>query len=380
VQLKPTRGVLVLVTGLLTLTSRPAVAAGLEFDEQTAGPMFRYFADSDHVGVKSYMADYNMTLPSQVGMSMHWNTEQVTIPAVHAPVGSQEAVDAITTASRPISGNAYEDFVKVRNEFQGGVTRGPAELDYYVSDESDYLAQQIAGRYDLDLNEQLNLSFGSSYGWDDIEPLADDDTQTGPSTKTTLHMNAVATQVVSSTTMVRYGVEYNVVEGLQHNPYRNVYAGGTNVPERHPEHRERRDAFVKLNRFFDNRSSVRLSYRLYNDDWGIVSHELSSKLSQYITQGMFVRYQYRYYTQTPARFYRDEYLTTNGVDGYLSGDYRVGPLSAHLFGLSLNFDLGTMASSMPVFGRTALVIGYERYFNSNNYSADFLETGLDFRF
>jgi hypothetical protein len=159
-----------------------------------------------------------------------------------------------------------------------------------------------------------------------------------------------------------------------------VYAGGTNVPERHPEHRERRDAFVKLNRFFDNRSSVRLSYRLYNDDWGIVSHELSSKLSQYITQGMFVRYQYRYYTQTPARFYRDEYLTTNGVDGYLSGDYRVGPLSAHLFGLSLNFDLGTMASSMPVFGRTALVIGYERYFNSNNYSADFLETGLDFRF
>jgi len=58
----------------------------------------------------------------------------------------------------------------------------------------------------------------------------------------------------------------------------------------------------------------------------------------------------------------------------------VGPLSAHLFGLSLNFDLGTMASSMPVFGRTALVIGYERYFNSNNYSADFLETGLDFRF
>jgi hypothetical protein len=380
VQLKHARALLALVTGLAA-TAPGAAMAGMEFDEQTAGPLFRYFADSDHVGVRSYMADYNVTLPSQVGMAMHWNTEQVTIPAVHAPVGSQEAVDAITTASRPISGNAYEDFVKVRNEFQGALSRGPAELDYYVSNESDYLAQQVAGHYDLELlNQQLNLSLGSSYGWDDIEPLADDDTQTGASTKTTLHVNAVATQVVSSTTMVRYGVEYNVVEGLQHNPYRNVYAGGTNVPERHPDHRERRDAFVKLNRYFDNRSSVRLSYRLYNDDWGIVSHELSSKLSQYITQGMFVRYQYRYYTQTPARFYRDEYLTTNGVDGYLSGDYRVGPLAAHLFGLSLNFDLGTMASRMPMLGRAALVVGYERYFNSNNYSADILETGLDFRF
>jgi hypothetical protein len=72
----------------------------------------------------------------------------------------------------------------------GRLTRGPAELDYYVSNEADYLAQQVAGHYDLELmNQQLNLSFGSSYGWDDIEPLADDDTQTAASTKTTLHMN-----------------------------------------------------------------------------------------------------------------------------------------------------------------------------------------------
>jgi hypothetical protein len=379
VQLRLTAKALALAAGMAMCAGTGE--AGMTFDEQTVGPLFRYFADSDHVGVKSYMADYNMTLPSQVGLMFHWNTEQVTIPAIHAPVGSQEAVDAITTASRPIAGDAFQDFVKVRNEFQGGLTRGPAELDYYVSNEADYLAQQVAGHYDLELmNQQLNLSFGSSYGWDDIEPLADDDTQTAASTKTTLHMNTVATQVISPTTMLRYGVEYYVVEGLQHNPYRNVYAGGTNVPERHPDHRERRDAFVKLNRYFDNRSSVRLSYRLYNDDWGIVSHELSSKLSQYITQGMFVRYQYRYYTQTPARFYREEYLTTNGVDGYLSGDYRVGPLAAHLFGLSFNFDLGTLASTTPFLGHSALVIGYERYFNSNNYSADILETGLDFRF
>jgi hypothetical protein len=378
VQLRNSLVVLLLAT-CVAGSPRHAEAA-MAFDEQTVGPLFRHFADSDHVGVRSYMGDYHLTLPSQFGLALHWNNEQVTIPAIRAPVGSQEAVDAITTASRPISGNAFEDFVKVRNEFQGELSRGGAALDYYLSTESDYLAQQVAARYDLDLSQELNLSLGSSYGWDDIEPLADDDTQTGSSTKKTLHWNAVATQVLSPVAMIRYGVEYNLVDGLQHNPYRNVYAGGTNVPERHPDHRERRDAFVKFNRWFENRSSLRLGYRLYDDDWGIVSHELSSKLSQYITQGLFVRYQYRYYTQTPARFYRDEYLTPNGVDGYLSGDYRVGPLSAHLFGLAVNFDLGILAESTPFLGHTALTIGYERYFNSNNYSADILETGLDFRF
>ncbi len=369
-----------LVVGLGASWAGPAPAASA-FDDQTVGPLFRYFSDSQHVDVRSFMGDYNLTLPNQVGVGLHWNNEQVTVPAIHAPAGSQEAIDAITTASRPISGNAFQDFVKVRNEFQGELSRSGAALGYYYSTESDYLAQQISARYDLDfMNQQLNLSLGSSYGWDDIQPLADDRSQSGAGTKTTLHWDAVGTQVLSSTTMIRYGVEYNVVDGLQHNPYRHVYAGGTNVPERHPDHRERRDAFVKFNRYFDDRSSIRLSYRLYDDDWGVVSNELSSKLSQYITHGMFVRYQYRYYTQTSAYFYRAEYLTTSGVDGYLTGDYRLGPLASHLFGLQLNFDLAVLSAGTPFLGHTALVIGYERYFNSNNYSADILESGLDFKF
>ncbi|TMQ73138.1 MAG: DUF3570 domain-containing protein [Candidatus Eisenbacteria bacterium] len=369
------------VAAVLAAFVSTTARAGMAFDEQTLGPLFRYFSDSDHVGVRSVMGDYAFTLPSQVGLSLHWNNEQVTIPAIRAPVGSQEAVDAITTASRPIAGNAFQDFVKVRNEFQGELSRGGAGLAYYYSTESDYFAHQLAGHYDLDLvHQQLDLSLGSSYGWDDIEPLADDRSPTAASTKTTLHVDAVATQVVSPRTMIRYGLEYNVVDGLQHNPYRHVYAGGTNVPERHPDHRARRDAFVKLNRWFENRSSVRLSYRLYDDDWGIVSHELSSKLSQYVTQGMFVRWQYRYYTQTPAYFYRDEYLSTSGVDGYLSGDYRVGPLAAHLFGVALHFDLGILAANAPYLDRTGLTVGYERYFNRNNYSADILETAVEFTF
>jgi Protein of unknown function (DUF3570) len=356
-------------------------AAQTELDDDMFHSLVRMFTDSKDIAVRSLMGDYTVPLPNQIGLSLHVNNEQVTIPGVSAPAGSQEAIDAITTASRPISGNAFQDYVKVRNEVQGELARGPAAVSLYLSSEQDYLAHQVAGRYGRDFkNQQLNVTVGTSYGWDDIKPLADDDTQTGDATKTTMHLDAVATRVLSPTTMVRFGLEYNLVEGLQHNPYRNVYAGGTIVPERHPDHRQRQDAFVKVNQYLPNRSSLKFSYRFYNDDWGIDSHELGGKLSQYITQGFYARYEYRYYTQTAADFYRDEYASVNGIDGYRSGDYRMDALSSHLFGFGINADLATLAATVPVMSRMGAWLSYERYFNSNNYSADILETGLDFRF
>jgi len=189
----------------------------------------------------------------------------------------------------------------------------------------------------------------------------------------------VMTEVASPTLIVRYGAEYNLVNGLQHNPYRNVYAGGTNVPERHPESRQRRDAFVRMNQALPNRSSVKLAYRFYNDDWGVNSHELDSRLSQYVTRGLSARWEYRYYTQTAADFFRDDYASVNGIGGFLTGDYRLGPLSSHLFGGSLRMDLEAFASTREFLRRMTLWLDVERYFNSNNYSANVVETGVDFR-
>ncbi len=371
---------LALALGATVLGAAPGVAQEA-FDARDGGSLLRYFVDSDHVAVRSYINDYSLPLNPDLGVTLHWNNERVEVPAIEAPVGSSEAVDAITTASRPIRGNAYSDFVKTRNELEGGLHRPHAALEYYHSIESDYLARQLGAKVDRDfLDRQLNVAVGGSYGWDSIDPLADDRTRTGPATKTTLHWDAVATRILSPGSIVRLGAEYNIVDGLQHNPYRHVYAGGTNVPERHPDHRQRRDAFVKFNQYLDNRSSVKLSYRLYNDDWGITSHELGSKLSQYVTHGVFARYEYRYYTQGSADFYRPEYATTAGIDGYLTGDYRMAALSSHLFAFTLDLDLGVLAPDTALLRRLGVYTDVERYFNSNNYSANIVETGLEFRF
>ncbi len=104
----------------------------MTLDDQTVECLMQLFSGSDHVHIRSAIGNYSVSLPGDAALSIHWNNERVVVPAISAPPGSQEAVDAITTASRPIAGNAFQDFVKVRNEIQGGGKKGHAGVDYYL--------------------------------------------------------------------------------------------------------------------------------------------------------------------------------------------------------------------------------------------------------
>ena len=187
----------------------------------------------------------------------------------------------------------------------------------------------------------------------------------------------VATQVVTKTTVLRAGVEFNRVAGLQENPYRNVYVAGTNVPENHPDVRMRQDIFLGLSQYVYNRSSVKLDYRYYSDDWGVSSHMIGIKLNQYVNEEFIFRYRYRYYAQLPSEFYRDEYLEAGGVNGYQTSDYRMGDFGAHLFGGQVHLYVDaeddaaeTLARNLPSsacgdygrpFGEIFKAAGYDFY-------------------
>lgn len=363
------------------IAATPADALGIE--GQKATYFLRSFSDSDEVGVTSHFVRYNLLVARGPEIKLQFNHESVTVPGVAAPIGSQEAVDAITSASRPVEGglDAFRDFTKHRNEVTGDVVFDRASAGYYVSLEEDYFAQQVRGAYNHDFFQQnTNLSVGARYGWDHIKPLSDADTPGTQDRRTTLHGNAVLTQTLTPTTVVRVGAEVNRVRGLQHNPYRNVYADGSPAPERHPENRIRRAAFVKLQQYLKNRSSVRAHYTLYSDSWGVEAHTMGAGLSQYVGRDFVIRYRYRFHTQTEAEFYREEYTDANGVDGYLSADYRLESFQSHLFGAQVDWHLATINRNHPLWRKFDLRIKYERYFNTNNFSANVLESGLTYRF
>jgi hypothetical protein len=364
-----------------SVAALPAVCrAGLR--DPSVSYTFSHYADVHGVAVRGQYVTATARL-EDIGLSLQWVNDHVVFPAIEAPPGSQEAVDAITTASRPISANAnpYEDYVKTRNSIETSANYHGYTLGYYVSVESDYFAQMVTFGYNHDLmGDNLNLAVGGSYSWDHIEPLADNDTHNAPDYRRTVHGNVVATQVLSRTTSVRVGTEFNKVTGLQHDPYRNVYVAGTNVPENHPTERLRHDLFADVNQYLNNRSSLNIDYRYYGDDWGVSSHAAGIKLNQYVTDNLVFRYRYRYYTQAAATFYRDDYTASGGVNGYMTGDYRLGDFGAHLFGGRVSWNTGQWLRRIGVAAPAQLMFSYERYFNSNNFSATIVETGLSIAF
>jgi len=373
-------GLLIALPGLLGQGAAPA-RAGLAPTEQEAGVLFHFFADVEDVQVRSHYAFYGLDLGGR-RLNLEFNHERVSLPAVQAPAGSQEAADAITAASRPIAnaGDAYRDYTKIRNAVQADLALGPAKLGFYRSAEVDYDASMVSASAARDLfGEQLNLSVGAGYGWDAVAPLSDEEAATAAEKHIT-HLNVVATRILDPKTVLRLGLELNQLSGLQHNPYRAVYAGGERRPELHPDARRREDLFLKLSRYLGERSSLNAEYRYYQDDWRLDSHTLGLKLNQYLGEDLVVRYRYRFYRQSGAWFWAEEYADPTGIDGYRSGDYRLGPFDAHLFGGRLEWAPRALVAKLDLLREARLRLGYERYFNTNAFAANVFETGLSLTF
>ena len=242
--------------------------------------------------VRSLVQDFSIPVAGDVNLSLHWNNEHVTVPGVSAPVGSPEAIDAITTASRPISGDAYQDYEKVRNELEGQATRGPVSVGYYYSTESDYVGQQVSATYNRDLrDDQLNLSFGTSYGWDDILPLENQRSNTAASTKNTMHWNAVATQLLSPTSVVRVSASSTTTSpaAAQPVPSRGRHdVGPSAILHARAARRVREVPPVPVEPV---ESPVRLP--IYDDDWGVLSRGRRRPVA--VRHAGCTRYQYRWY-------------------------------------------------------------------------------------
>ncbi|HKK70935.1 MAG TPA: DUF3570 domain-containing protein [Candidatus Krumholzibacteria bacterium] len=377
-----------------TLTGLALVAAACVTDARAAWPdlpietqgddyVFQLFNDVDDIEVITHQNVYRVALENETELRIGLAHQTVVIPAVEAPPGSDDAVDAITTASRPIRdiGDAYREYARTRKEVQFDVSRPELSVGYYFSTEEDYLAQMIRTQWNRDFaGETFNLSVGASFGWDTIDPLADADSRSVSDHRHTTYANVVVTRVLTPTTVVRAGYETFFVDGLQHNPYRNVYVAGGNETERHPDDRHRQDVYLRLNQYLPLRASLKLEAKLYGDDWGVRSTTLGARLSQYVGDALIVRYRYRYYDQSAADFHSTNYTTTGGIGGYRTADYRLSAFDAHLFGTRVHWSLRDLIEGGTIWNGLALQLGYERYFNSNNFSANILEAGVSLDF
>lgn len=362
-------------------TAAPASARG---DDETLDFRWHYFTDNQGTSVST--TSFDVARPFLTGdgrMAITYSLDMVSMPAIAGVPGSDEHLDALTTASRPVSGVYQEsaNYEKRRHQLEGAIGAGELTGTFYLSMEEDWRAHQAGVSWQRALaGENTLLAIDGAFGWDSIHPVVEEGSAARDDRRTSFSAVGTWQQTLDLRTQSRVALEVGGVRGFQANPYRSVRTDSAIVAEVHPRERVRSALSAEVIRYLDTRSSLRFGYRFYRDDWQVQSHTGSVEFKQMIGDAAVLRYRYRYYHQGSAYFYRVDYADPTGVDGYLTSDYKLAPLASNLFGVKLEVPALHLLHLDSVFAAADLMLKVERYYTSTDFAASVVETGLQVTF
>jgi hypothetical protein len=130
----------------------------------------------------------------------------------------------------------------------------------------------------------------------------------------------------------------SIMNGFLSNPYRAVAIGPAGeAQEHHPDNRARFGAALRAKYFLKPLdASVGAGFRYYRDTWDISSQSYELDAEKNIFSWLRLRVNGRYYRQTKAIFWSDDYVAGEPLNGprgqYFSGDRELSPLSSLLGG------------------------------------------------
>jgi hypothetical protein len=269
--------------------------------------------------------------------------------------GRLSNVDIVTSATK---------FADTRQAVTGGftITRAATHLggSYTYGTEHDYRSNAFAvsaGTDFLQKNTQIELSYGR--GFDQVCTTAYSAAD-APSNRLALDNSkgcftddkARASRDISlnnfqvgwtQTWTPEFATQLVLSAALQHgflgNPYRSVVIApaGDQALENHPENRARGALGVRGKYYVRGlQTAFSASARLYRDTWAIFGQTYELDAERYMLPWLRVLLRGRYYTQTGALFWSDDYTGGEPVSGprgqYWSGDRELSPLSSYLVG------------------------------------------------
>jgi hypothetical protein len=267
-----------------------------------------------------------------------------------------------TTGPDVVTGASVKD---VRHQFRGSVTVKRDETEVSAggstSNENDYRSRTLHGSLRTDLfqhDTQIELAYAHS--WDSIcdvvhtantdptlrRPL---DTSIGcfdPTAQDRLEhpINTDAfqvtwTQALTPVFMTQLIFTGQLQNGFLSDPYRAVVlsASGQFAQEHHPDNRAREALAARAAYFLRSlKGALRFGVRGYRDTWDIWSATVEVEAEKYLLPWLRLRATGRYYRQTGAVFWSDDYTGGEPEHGqrgqYWSGDRELSPFSSFLFG------------------------------------------------
>jgi hypothetical protein len=223
-----------------------------------------------------------------------------------------------------------------------------ASTFYRYSTETDYTTNRFGVSLSRDfLQRTANLSVSYSGSFDRVFRITNNLGARSPWTSSRdtnllqVHYLGIGyTHVLHERVLGGIDLEGIYSEGPQDNPYRRARNGDAEI---HPWIRRRlapslwlRAAFPSAKMVFEPR------YRFYADDWGLLGHQVDTRVHFRPHRDLALRLRYRFYAQNQAYFWRD-----NGVWApdypWRSDDPKLDDYRSHTLGLELTWHLDGIA-------------------------------------
>ena len=271
----------------------PALAQDADPGSGEAAGRVLVYSDDDATSVVTSVVDAEAALPAGVTAGAHVLVDSV----------SSASVDVVSAATERWDEIRYELGARLRAAVAGtGLTAG-----YTRSEENDWQSDAVSIGADRELfqrNTRVALSY--ALGLNQVGRAMD------PTFERELDSHAAelsVSQLIDPSTRIGAAASVQVLAGFLSSPYRFVEAAdGFRGPERHPDSRLRRALALTGVRSLARHLAAHLRYRIYSDDWGVVSHTATAQLA--VERGRWLgRLEGRYYWQDRADFFRETYET-----------------------------------------------------------------------
>ena len=216
--------------------------------------------------------------------------------------------------------------------------------EFSYSQEHDYISFGSALNYSVDLNEKnTTLNLGWSHNLDTVLPKGFLDK------KAAKHSDEVlvgVNQLLGPKTVLTANLIFAGDRGYLNDQYKGaLFASDPQLdatqpalePEKRPRYRDRYTALVALTQEVRPlHASVEGSYRFYVDSYGVLAHTLDLAWYQKLGKYVVISPLFRYYRQSAADFYAEQFGDFNHPPAYYSADYRLSNLETFTVGLGIN--------------------------------------------
>jgi hypothetical protein len=198
--------------------------------------------------------------------------------------------------------------------------------------------------------------------------------RSGRTARSTSTGSVALTQILTPTTMVNLSYGLTVQRGMLGNTWNVVpLESGKLGPELLPTTRVRHALVGRAAQFLPWNGALKVYYRAYVDDWGIVGHSAEVTLTQRLAPIVYLSALYRFHRQTGADFFTTLAPLTWDLR---TADSDLARLDSQTIGGKVVFDV-------PLDGEIRLLhvdFGYERYFRTNDLTMNMLTWATGYRF